>query len=556
LLSRLPDDAISIEIAIANPVTTTVATTLVLLYRTIVTASVVAFAFKIIRVAGGTEGRVLGFPGGPPLHTIRTAADRRTVAAITPRIPAVITQFIFDKGTVRVMTEIGRRPAIGGMTHIALVGCVQVTVWFFSCATAVVMTTLAVVGRAGIVHPAATSEGRSGMTGDTIQIGWKMVRHGIHHTSRRITIVARNAIIRDAGMIESRWFEDARVMTDTAILIGRDMIGFLRCGKPCIVTGTAVIHYARVTESRRLKAGGLVAVDAIAVGGHMEIVFSGRRSAIVTGHTVIGDALVFKRGTGKGRGVMAQFAFVCVCVLVNIVDCVIRRSGRRSTIVAGCTVVNDAGMIEHGRFKAAASCVTDTAILGGRNMAGVHAFCRACAIGYMTGVAARGQHGRIVVVDKCIGKINRVVAQGTILGRHRMIRRIRFRPGAERGKVAIVAGSTIAVDTLVGQHRGRREPGNGMADIAILCSWHVVRILDQISAWIARQWQELTGMAAFAAVGDGIVNVRQKSYRRRKIARVGCIGGVAHNTLSQRRNMSGFLAYGPDRYIVRIAAMA
>lgn len=97
----------------------TVATTLVLLYRTVTTASVVAFAAKIIRVAGGTERRVLGFPGGPPLHTIRTAADRRTVAAITPRIPAVIAQFIFDKGTVRVMTEIGRRPAIGGMAHVA-----------------------------------------------------------------------------------------------------------------------------------------------------------------------------------------------------------------------------------------------------------------------------------------------------------------------------------------------------------------------------------------------------------------------------------------------------
>ena len=136
--------------------------------------------------------------------------------------------------------------------------------------------------------------------------------------------MARNAIIRDAGMIESRWFEDARVMTDTAILIGRDMIGFLRRGKPSIVTGTAVIHYARVTESRRLKAGGLVAVDAIAVGRYMEIVFSGRRSAIMTGHTVIGDALVFKRGAGKRRRVMAQFAFVCVCVLANIVNCVIR----------------------------------------------------------------------------------------------------------------------------------------------------------------------------------------------------------------------------------------
>ncbi len=227
--------------------------------------------------------------------------------------------------------------------------------------------------------------------------------------------------------------------------------------------------------------------------------------------------------------------------------------------MAGRTVVNDADMTEHGRFKAAASCVTDTAILGGRNVAGVHAFCRARAIGYMTGIAARGQHGWVAVVDERVCKTNRVMAQGTIGRGYRVRRTGCFGPGAygsNSRKVAIVTGDTIAGDTLVSQHRCLREPGNGMADIAILCSWHVFRILDQLSAGIAWQRQESTGMAAFAAVGDGIVNVRQKSYRRRKIARIGCIGCVAVNTLSQGRNMIGFLAYGPDRHIVRIAAMA
>ena len=214
------------------------------------------------------------------------------------------------------MTEIGRRPAIGGMTHIALVGCVQVTVWFFSCATTVVMAILAVVGRAGIVHPAAAGEGCSGMTGDTIQVGWKMVRHGVPLASRRITIVARNAIIGDAGMVESRRFEDARVMTDTAILIGRDMSGFLRRCKTSIVTGTAVIHYARVAEGCRLEAGGLVAVDAIAAGRYMEIGFPGSGSTVVATHTVIYDSLVFELGTGKGGCVMAHRA-ILGCVLVN-----------------------------------------------------------------------------------------------------------------------------------------------------------------------------------------------------------------------------------------------
>ena len=97
----------------------TVATTLVLLYRTVTTASVVAFTLKIIRVAGGTERRVLGFPGGQPINTIRTAADRGSMAAITPRIPAVIAQGLFGEFTIRSMAETGRRPAVGGMAHVA-----------------------------------------------------------------------------------------------------------------------------------------------------------------------------------------------------------------------------------------------------------------------------------------------------------------------------------------------------------------------------------------------------------------------------------------------------
>ena len=399
---------------IANFVAATVATTLVLLYRTVFTASVVAFTFKIIRVAGGTERRVLGFPGGPPLHTIRTAADRRTVAAITPRIPAVIAQFIFNKGTVRVMTEIGRRPAIGGMTHIALVGCVQVTVWFFSCATAVVMTILAVVGGAGIVHPAATSEGRSGMTGDTIQVGWKMVRHGVPLASRRITIVAGNAVVGDAAMIESRRFEDARVMADTAIPVSIDMVDFLGCGKTGIVTRSTIIDDARVTKGRRLETGSLMAVPAITVGRHMKIRFPGGGSAIVTrlAAIIVPDKLVIEPGTGKSRSVMAHRAVLgCRNVAVVHTYCRTISIGK----MTGCTVIHDAGMIEYGRLEVAARDVADTAIIRGRNVVGFVNFSSRWRLKtVMAGIAARGQHGRGIVVDRRVRKISRIMARHAI----------------------------------------------------------------------------------------------------------------------------------------------
>ena len=63
-------------------------------------------------------------------------------------------------------------------------------------------------------------------------------------------------------------------------------------------------------------------------------------------------------------------------------------------------------------------------------------------------------------------------------------------------------------------------------------------------------------MAAFAAVGNSQVNVIPEVGRRRKIAGTGRGGVMAHNAFIQGRNMIGFLGYGPDRDIVRIATVA
>jgi hypothetical protein len=84
----------------------------------------------------------------------------------------------------------------------------------------------------------------------------------------------------------------------------------------------------------------------------------------------------------------------------------------------------------------------------------------------------------------------------------------------------------------------------------------VIRILDQLGARSARRRQESSDVAACATGDNGKVNITPKVCRRRKIARIGRTGVVAHNAFIQGRNMVGFLAYGPDRHIVRIAAMA
>jgi len=162
---------------------------------------------------------------------------------------------------------------------------------------------------------------------------------------------------------------------------------------------------------------------------------------------------VIKRSTGKSGGVMAHRAILgCRNVADVHAFCGTAPIGH----MTGGTVIHDTGMIEYGWLEAAAGGVANAAILACHKVAGVHTFCRTSAIGCMAGIAAHGQHGRIIVVDKRIGKINRVVAQGTVGGGYRVRWAGRLGPGADgsnSGKVAIVTGDAIAGDAHVGKHR-------------------------------------------------------------------------------------------------------
>lgn len=91
-------------------------------------------------------------------------------------------------------------------------------------ATAWRVTGVTVTDTTGIVSPGAASEGRSGMTGGTIQTGCNVCGDGIHLASRRITIMAGSTVVHDAGMVEGRRDETLRIVANTAILIGFNMI--------------------------------------------------------------------------------------------------------------------------------------------------------------------------------------------------------------------------------------------------------------------------------------------------------------------------------------------
>ena len=299
-----------------------------------------------------------------------------------------------------------------------------------------------------------------------------MSRYGVRHACRRITIVAGSTIIDDAGMIEGCRHEATGGMTDTAILIGVDMVDLLGGGETGIVTGRAIIYDAVMIEACRHKARSHVAVTAVGIGRYMEVVFAGGGVAIMTGSTVIHDALMFEPGVGKGARGMAHRAILSGRNVVGIgLRCL---AGGINAIVTGGTVIHDTGMIEHRRGKAAAGQVTDTAIFAGYNVGRIDLRALAdCRHPVMTGVAAGGQQDGVGVVDKCTGKSSRIMTKRAVGRGCRVRRGRRLAPGAKRHEIAVMAGRAITADARVSKSRGC-ESGDRMAQITILASRQMV----------------------------------------------------------------------------------
>jgi len=143
--------------AVADAMAAAAAAISVLCDSTVVAAIMIAFAFEITSMTGRAERRVLG--PGPG----NVSADGITVAAVTTRISAVIARIV----ALRVVTEISRRPAVGGMAHVALFGRLQMRQnrVYLAGRDITVVAGIAIVGTVGIVSPAAANEGRGGMTG-------------------------------------------------------------------------------------------------------------------------------------------------------------------------------------------------------------------------------------------------------------------------------------------------------------------------------------------------------------------------------------------------------
>ena len=85
------------------------------------------------------------------------------------------------------------------------------TIWLGGCATARLVTLVAVIGRAGIMNPGTTDESCSGMTGAAIQICRKVGGIGLGSLANRgRAIMTGCTIVHDTGMIKHRADEAKR----------------------------------------------------------------------------------------------------------------------------------------------------------------------------------------------------------------------------------------------------------------------------------------------------------------------------------------------------------
>ena len=384
------------------------------------------------------------------------------MATEAPGVDAVVARVI----PRRTVTERARNPAAGGMAHVALYVGAQMPPGLGGGATAIGVASITCPRGAGIVHPCTAQEGGGGVAEMAVQVGGQVAEI----LSDRRGAVAGCAIVHDAGVIEHRADERIGVVTHAAVLKGRHVKrGFSR-GKTGTVTGRAVIHDSRVIEGGRKKSGGLVAIRAVPVGRYVirRRDFSPRRNTVMAHRAIADDALVIVFCTGKRRGVMT-LGTVLARRHGNMGQ---GQTGRRRAIVAGGTVVNNAGVVEHRGHKGAAGHVTDAAILAGDYVRGIGL----CILAGRTdpvvaGVTPFTHHLGAGVIHKRVEEIRRVMAHRTVAGGVQMNGRTGLSSGSERDipRTSIVAGGTVIGDAHMQKRRDcRNECSGGMASIAIL----------------------------------------------------------------------------------------
>lgn len=218
-------------------------------------------------------------------------------------------------------------------------------------------------------------------------------------------------------------------------------------------------------------------------------ILTGRSNTIMAGFTVINDAGMVKHRTGKTAGGMTDSAILArrqmaVCFAYG-----------KGSIMAGNAVIDDTGMVKVSRCKTG-RLVADTTVTTGWHMVWRRRFSR----GGTTVVAAGAVISDSRVIEAGTGKSNCIVAHRAIYDGGQMA--AGFGGGNRCG--AIVAGSTVINDTQMIEH-GVAEGAGHVTQAAIFTGGDVAGIfLGDCTAGIITM--AFTAVVCSAGVVEGGVS--------------------------------------------------
>ena len=191
----------------------------------------------------------------------------------------------------------------------------------------------------GVIHHQRRAPQVGGMAVLTDVVGSDV----IHRLTRGIhAVVARRAVVNDAGVIESRRRPGQSRVAAVALLHGLHVANVFTCRSSTVMARRAgaldmsVIHH----QHRAPDVGGM-AVFADVVGIDVIDRFAGGIRAVVAGGAVVNDIVMTERGGSPGQRRVADIALQRSLHMTDVL------AGRRDTIVTDTATALDVGVIHH-----------------------------------------------------------------------------------------------------------------------------------------------------------------------------------------------------------------
>ena len=313
-------------------------------------------------------------------------------------------------------------------------------------------------------------------------------------------------------------------------------IGFAGADSIVVAVATSILRQisCAVIEKARGETARAMAADTIVRRGQMpDCRFAQCANAMagITSNRRYRGRRVVDEGLRETRCVMACATILYCCdVSVGLAD-------GKTGVMAGCTVFDNAAVIEAGRQEAR-GLVADMTILVRGYVAWRRGFPR-CGDAVVAGDAIVDDAAMVVL---CTGEGRGVMTQGAVIAWPN--RNMWCRQSAGVGFV--MAGCAVIHDALVIEHRGQKRAAGGMADPAVFANRYMRRI------------DLCVGASSVDAVVAGVAAIR--GYRRSAMIDVGIDKG--RRVMADRAILAGVLmdprigcADGPGGDMIRDAVV-